>query len=55
MENYGPPTFNEENAVWQSGYNRIAGIDEVGRGRWQGGGCSRCHYRVILKLIGTHG
>jgi Ribonuclease HII len=32
MENYGPPTFNEENAVWQSGYYRIAGIDEVGRG-----------------------
>jgi ribonuclease HII len=29
---YGPPTFDEENAVWQTGYRYIAGIDEVGRG-----------------------
>ena len=32
MENFGRPTFLEENNLWQSGYRRIAGIDEVGRG-----------------------
>jgi ribonuclease HII len=32
IEIFGPPTFNEENAVRQSGYLYIAGIDEVGRG-----------------------
>ena len=32
MEKFGPPTFDEENAVWQNGYLHIAGIDEVGRG-----------------------
>jgi ribonuclease HII len=32
MEKFGPPTFYEENAVWQNGYRYIAGIDEVGRG-----------------------
>ena len=32
MENFGPPTFDEENAIRQNGYRYIAGIDEVGRG-----------------------
>ena len=31
-EVFGPPTFDEENTVWQSGHRYIAGIDEVGRG-----------------------
>jgi ribonuclease HII len=32
MDSFGPPTFDEENAVRQNGYFYIAGIDEVGRG-----------------------
>ena len=32
MENISRPTFNEENDIWQSGYQYIAGIDEAGRG-----------------------
>ena len=32
MENFGPPTFNEENAARQNGCYHIAGIDEAGRG-----------------------
>jgi ribonuclease HII len=32
MKNISHPTFVEENNLWQHGYRRIAGIDEVGRG-----------------------
>jgi ribonuclease HII len=32
MRKISRPTFNEENAIRQNGYFRIAGIDEVGRG-----------------------
>lgn len=30
------PTFIEENALWEKGYNFVAGIDEVGRGAFAG-------------------
>jgi len=30
------PTVEEENTLWQAGYRRIAGVDEVGRGCWAG-------------------
>lgn len=32
MENNSRPTFQEEDALWQLGYHRVAGIDEAGRG-----------------------
>lgn len=32
MKNITRPTFVEENNLWQHGYLRVAGIDEVGRG-----------------------
>ncbi len=30
------PTLDEERALWQAGYGRVAGIDEAGRGAWAG-------------------
>lgn len=30
------PTFDEENALWATGYRYVAGADEVGRGSWAG-------------------
>lgn len=30
------PTLNEELALWQTGYSRVAGLDEAGRGAWAG-------------------
>ncbi len=30
------PTFDEENFLWDRGYQRVAGIDEVGRGAFAG-------------------
>jgi len=52
---YGPPTFDEENAVWQTGYRYIAGIDEVGRGTAgrAGCGCRRHPAPVISQPIGN--
>jgi ribonuclease HII len=31
-----PPTVAEEQRLWDAGYRRIAGVDEVGRGCWAG-------------------
>jgi ribonuclease HII len=31
-----PPTVLEERTLWEAGYRRIAGVDEVGRGCWAG-------------------
>ena len=31
-----PPTVVEEHNLWDAGYRRIAGVDEVGRGSWAG-------------------
>src|SRR5215218_11012787 len=31
-----PPTVIEELSLWDAGYRRIAGVDEVGRGCWAG-------------------
>jgi ribonuclease HII len=31
-----PPTIAEELSLWSTGYRRIAGLDEVGRGCWAG-------------------
>lgn len=31
-----PPTVDEELQLWEAGYRRIAGVDEVGRGCWAG-------------------
>ena len=30
------PSFDEENLLWQNGYQHIAGVDEVGRGCFAG-------------------
>src|SRR5262245_14764754 len=30
------PTVVEERILWDAGYRRIAGVDEVGRGSWAG-------------------
>jgi ribonuclease HII len=30
------PTLVEEQALWQAGYHRVAGLDEAGRGAWAG-------------------
>lgn len=32
----GPPTIEAEQVFWQQGCNRVAGLDEVGRGPWAG-------------------
>lgn len=32
----GKPDFTEEIALWNSGYNYVCGVDEVGRGCWAG-------------------
>jgi ribonuclease HII len=34
------PTLRFEQALWQAGYLRIAGIDEAGRGAWAGPVCA---------------
>ncbi len=36
MSNPVLPTLSLEQALWQKGYRKIAGIDEVGRGSWAG-------------------
>lgn len=30
------PTLAEEESLWQTGYGRVAGLDEAGRGAWAG-------------------
>ncbi len=30
------PTFSEELSMWSKGYNKVIGIDEVGRGAFAG-------------------
>jgi ribonuclease HII len=39
------PTLRFEQTLWKAGFNRIAGIDEAGRGAWAG---SVCAAAVIL-------
>jgi ribonuclease HII len=34
------PTLKFEQAIWQDGFTRIAGIDEAGRGAWAGPVCA---------------
>lgn len=34
------PTLKFEQALWKAGFNRIAGIDEAGRGAWAGPVCA---------------
>ena len=41
------PTLNFEQNLWKAGFNRIAGIDEAGRGAWAGPVCAAA---VILPL-----
>jgi len=53
-EVFGPPTFDEENALSQSGYRYIAGIDEVGRGPLAGPVVAAASsFPVILQPIGN--
>ena len=43
----GGPTRDDEHELWQSGFARVAGVDEAGRGPLAGGWAGGAHRRAL--------